>query len=116
MWVRRVRCHACGGPKVTPSRTAMDYCSWCGTFTDWNHQTAYETRGSAQPGPQYDALKLFLTPQIEAARLRRDGPALEEAYRKLYVQHLADCPAAYSPRISEQAYREGIVAYHARCD
>lgn len=116
MWVRRVRCYACGGPKVTPSRTAFDHCSWCGTFTDWNHQVAYETRGSAQPGPQYDTLKLFLTPQLEAARRQRDRAALEAAHRRLYAQHVADCPAAYSPRAQEPEYRAAIMAYHAACD
>ncbi len=116
MWIRRVRCHVCGGPKVTPSRTAYDYCSWCGTFVDWNHQVAYDTRGSQQPGPQYDALKVYLMPQIDAARRRGDRAAVEQAYRRLYAQHVADCPAAYSPRVGDETYRERIIAFHAASD
>lgn len=92
MWVRRVRCHVCGGPKVTPSRTAHDHCSWCGAFTDCNHAVAYATRGSMLPGPHYDALRTYLQPQIEEARRRGHFPNLVAAYRQLYAAHVVDCP------------------------
>jgi len=116
MWVRRVRCHVCGGPKVTPSRTAHDHCSWCGAFTDWNHAVAYATRGSMLPGPHYDALRTYLQPQIEEARRRGHFPNLVAAYRQLYAEHVVDCPAAYSPRISDATYRDAVVEYHAMRD
>lgn len=116
MWIRKVRCHVCGGPKVTPSKTAHDHCSWCGTFTDWNHAVAYATRGSAAPGPQYRALEVYLRPEIEGAKRSGRFDQLVGAYTKLYEAHVADCPAAYSPRIADPAYRRAIVAYSAMRD
>ncbi len=116
MWVRRVRCHVCGGPKVTPSRTAHDHCSWCGAFADWNHAVAYATRGSMLPGPRYEALRTYLQPQLEEARRRGHFANLTTAYRQLYALHVTDCPAAYSPRISDPVYRAAVVEYHAMRD
>ncbi len=116
MLVRRVRCHVCGGPKVTPSRTAHDHCSWCGAFTDWNHGVAYATRGSMKPGPRYDALSVYLQPEIEQARRAGHFPNLVAAFKQLYEAHVTDCPAAYSPRISDARYRSAVVEYHAMRD
>lgn len=111
MFARKVRCGACGAPKITTPRTAYVYCDYCGALMDWDFQIACQTAGSSAPGPAYEALRLMLHPKLEAARLARDVGALREAHARLLDLHMTDCPASYSPRIGDPAYREALLAY-----
>ncbi len=69
-----------------------------------------------KPGPRYDALAVYLQPEIEQARRAGHFPNLVAAFKQLYEAHVADCPAAYSPRISDVKYRQAVVEYHAMRD
>jgi hypothetical protein len=107
--VRKVRCPGCGAPKVTPTKHAYVYCDYCARFMDWDFQVSCETAGSALPGPQYRALQNYLRPKLESARRAGDRAALAAAHRELFDLHMRDCPATYSHRIGDPAYRAALL-------
>jgi DNA-directed RNA polymerase subunit RPC12/RpoP len=113
MRIKRVRCHACGGPKVLPATTAYVYCDWCGQLTDWDFAVATQTIGSRDPGPHYEALRVYLHPKMEEAKLRGDRGAFDACQRQLFAEHVRACPAAYSPRVRDGHYLAAIVAFAA---
>jgi len=61
-------------------------------------------------------LLVYLQPEIEEARRAGHFPNLVNAFRQLYEVHVKDCPAAYSPRISDPKYKRAVVEYHAMRD
>lgn len=109
--VKRLSCRVCGGPKVTPLRTAFVYCDYCGAFTDWDFQIANNTAGSERPDPQYEALYNYLKPRLSEGLLRGDRQGYAAAQRQLFDVHVRTCRAAYSPRIGDPAYRRDIIEY-----
>lgn len=113
MYAKKIQCRACGGPKVTRSRTAFVYCDYCGTFTDFDFQIACKTQGSAMPGPAYEMLLAQMTPRLDAARKHGDRIAYLDCQVRLYGAHVEACPASYSPRVGDPAYREAIVSFYA---
>jgi DNA-directed RNA polymerase subunit RPC12/RpoP len=113
MRIKRVRCHDCGGPKVLPATTAYVYCDWCGRLTDWDFAVATRTMGSRDPGPHYEALRVYLHPKMEEAKLRGDRGAFNACQRQLFEEHVKACPAAYSPRVKDEHYRGAILGFSA---
>lgn len=113
MRIKRVRCHACGGSKVMPSSTAYVYCDWCGALADWDFAIATRTMGSRDPGPHYEALRVYLHPKMEEAKLKGDRGAFNACQRQLFESHVEACPAAYSPRVKDPFYRAAIVGFSA---
>lgn len=109
MRVRKVRCPNCGAPKVTSTKHAYIYCDYCAQLMDWDFQVACETAGSALPGPQYRALQAYLRPKLESARRAGDRLALHAAHRELFDMLMRDCPANYSHRIGDPAYRAVVL-------
>ncbi len=98
---------------MTPPSTAYVYCDYCGILIDWDFQIAINSSESAQPGPQYEALCVALHPKMEEARLAGDMTRYTECQRELFSLHAEACPASYSPRIGDPAYREAIANYLA---
>ncbi len=111
MMVRKARCEACGAAKVTPSESLYIYCDFCGTLMDLD-VGRLRTEG-VTPGPDYAALQERLAPALEAARARRDRPALMALHRQLQTLFVRDCAAGYPPRIKDQAYRAQLIEYLA---
>lgn len=111
MRIKRLTCRACGGPKVTPLRTAYVYCDYCGALTDFDFQIANATAGSARPDPQFEALSLYLRPRLAEALGRGDRHGYGSVQTQLFEAHIRTCPAAYSPRVGDPMYRQGILGY-----
>lgn len=109
--IKRLACRACGGPKVTPLKTAFVYCDFCGAFTDWDFQIANGTLGSERPDPQYEALYLYLKPRLAEGLYRGDRQGYAAAQRQLFDMHVRTCRAAYSPRAGDPSYRRDIIEY-----
>lgn len=113
IFVKRTRCHACGGPKLTRPRTGYVYCDYCGVLCDFDFRVAMETPRSAAPGPAYEALLRQLTPELAAARKRQDQARFTALQEQLYGEYVARCPAAVPVRCADPGYREAWVRYTA---
>jgi len=107
MRVRKVRCPSCRAPKLKPSSSAYVYCDYCAQFMDWDFRGA---SAGVQPGPLYRALVHRLSSDLESARASGDAAALGESYRQIYGYLMTECPANYSPRIRDPAYRDAMLA------
>jgi ribosomal protein S27AE len=89
------------------------YCDWCGALTDWDFAVATRTMGSRDPGPHYEALRVYLHPKMEEAKLRGDRGGYNAGQRQLFDRHVEACPAAYSPRVKDRFYRAAIIGFSA---
>ncbi len=105
--VRNVRCPTCGAPKLTPARSAYVYCDFCGQLMDWDFARANAAKQA--PGPRYEAMLAALAPQLAAAHAAGDPHALAHLHRQIFDQHMTECPASYSPRLGDPAYRAALL-------
>ncbi|MBP7734677.1 MAG: hypothetical protein KA369_01765 [Spirochaetes bacterium] len=111
--IKKVKCRACGSPKVAGYATAYIYCDYCGTYTDWDYQKSISTPGSKMPGPAWRELNEKLMPGMKKALKKHDRERYRSIQKQLFAIHVADCPASYSPRIGDPDYREAIINYMA---
>ena len=108
--IKRVTCRSCGGSKLTPSPTAWMYCDYCGTLVDWDFKTACRV-GQAKPGPAYERLVAQVRPEQERAKAAGDRDAYRATLVKVFDAHMGACPASYSPRIGDPAYRQATLDF-----
>ena len=111
VFIKVSKCHACGAWKQSPSKTAYVYCDFCAALIDWDFNTAMTTKGSAMPGPKYEALNDELAPELEAARRENDRARYAALQARIYDAYVTACPAAVPPRTNDPAYRARFVAY-----
>ena len=111
MKIKTLSCRACGAPKVTPSRSAYLYCDYCGAYLEWDFYRAITAKDSKLPGPEYERLHERLSGKLEARREKGDKEGYRALQRKLFTAHVKACPAAYSPRIGDPAYRSALIEY-----
>ena len=114
MKVRAISCSSCGGPKVTPSTSAYLYCDYCGRYLDWDFYRAVASKTDRLPGPEYERLAAEQAPKTEAAKRRGDQGEYCRLQRALFEVHMQGCPASYSPRIGDPAYREAMLDYTSK--
>jgi hypothetical protein len=114
--IKKAQCRTCGATKVRPPKSACMYCDYCGAFVDWDFRIAATTAGSAQPGPELRRLVAQEKAVQDRARAMGDRRAFRESVVRVYQQHMSACPAVYSPRIGDPAYRRAVLDYLAEAD
>lgn len=112
--MKQTRCRTCGGNKVKPSKTAYVYCDFCGALADYDFRLAM-SRGSAPPGPAYEALQRQEKPLQDMALARRDLQALRGSLARVFDGHMRACPASYTPRLGDPEYRRKLLDYTVEC-
>ncbi len=103
--VRSRRCRRCGAVKTTRPRTAYVYCDFCATLFDYDYAITVDDPRLLDPDLVDEALDAVTSDQL--ARAFREDDRQEYARVLTWRQEvsLEVCPAAYSPRIGDPAYR-----------
>ncbi|MBI2892622.1 MAG: hypothetical protein HYY06_03660 [Deltaproteobacteria bacterium] len=109
--IKKAVCRNCGASKQRPSRTAYLYCDYCGTLVDWDFRVSITTAASAMPGPEYERLRAQVAPVQARAKVARDRETYRQTLAQLFDMHMRACPASYSPRLGDPAYRAAILDY-----
>ncbi|MCC7536705.1 MAG: hypothetical protein IT379_10850 [Deltaproteobacteria bacterium] len=109
--IKKTTCRQCGASKVTPSKTAFLYCDYCGALVDWDFRVSITTAGSVMPGPEYERLAAHVKPIQLQARARGDHQTYRQTLYQLFDAHLRACPASYSVRLGDPAYRAALLEF-----
>ena len=109
--IKKATCRHCGASKLRPSKTAFLYCDYCGALVDWDFRVSITTAGSAMPGPEYERLQQQVAPLQAQAKATGDRETYGQTLRQLFDMHMRACPASYSPRIGDPAYRAALLDY-----
>ena len=109
--IKKATCRQCGASKVSPSKTAFLYCDYCGALVDWDFRVSITTAGSVMPGPEYERLAAGVRPIQEQARARGDQQTYRHTLYQLFDAHLRACPASYSVRLGDPAYRTALLDF-----
>jgi hypothetical protein len=107
--VRGRRCHACGGLKVTRPTTAYVYCDYCATLYDYDPRVAVDDPRALDPALVDRALEGVTAAPLARAFADGDREAYERITRWQSEVSTEICPAAYSPRIRDPAYRRALI-------
>jgi hypothetical protein len=115
--VRAVACRACGAKKVRPGplvgASAYVHCDYCGELTDIDYKILIDSAGSARPHVVLNELLAHHGAALAAARAARDEAGVRAVYRAIQAAMTIECPANYSPRIADGAYREQVIVAEA---
>jgi hypothetical protein len=115
--VRAVACRSCGARKVRPA-PAMDpsahvHCDFCGELTDVDWRILVEQAGSPRPTAIWRELLARHGAALAAAKVSRDEAGLRATFRAMHEAMTLECPAKYSPRIHDAAYRAQVIEVEA---
>jgi hypothetical protein len=114
--IKKATCRTCGALKVQPPKTACMYCDYCGALVDWDYRVAMTTAGSAQPGQELRRL-MAQEKEVQArARAAGDRAGYQASLVRVYTEHMRACPAAYSPRIGDPAFRSAVMTFLVAVD
>ena len=109
--MKKVTCPSCGASKLQKAKTAWLYCDYCGSLVDWDFRRACETAGSSRPGPAYEAILRTEGPKQVQAKTAGDRDAYAASNNRVFSKHMEACPASYSPRLGDPAYRSAVLEY-----
>lgn len=115
--VRSVTCRSCGARKIRPAPaidpSAHVHCDYCGELTDIDWRILVEQSGAPRATAVWRELLARHASSLEAARSDGDEAGLRAIFRGMHDAMTIECPAKYSPRIADEAYRREIVAIEA---
>jgi hypothetical protein len=107
--IKKTPCRNCGALKVTPPKTASLYCDFCGTLVDWDLRMSMAA--GLNPARELSRLSFAEGARRTHAIHAGDREAYRQSVLRVWEQHMALCPAAYSPRIGDPAYRQRLLHY-----
>jgi len=113
-YVKRCSCTVCGAPKKLASVTAYVYCDYCAALVDYDLRRACES--DRPPGPSYAMTANAILAQSRAAVAAGDADGYRELQKRLYESYVENVPMAVSHRArNDPAYRRAYVDYMAEC-
>ena len=107
--VRGRRCHGCGGLKATKPSTAYVYCDYCAALFDYDPYVAIADPRAMDPGMVDQKIESVTVDALRAAFAAGDRDEYGRIARWRSEVSTEICPAAYSPRIRDPAYRRRFI-------